>query len=118
MPTDSVYFLGADYEGIVPMAQGGTGELFRAHKRGLDVEVVIKRCKTRYHGRMDETREARILKNLRHQYLPRIYDVIYGADGYAYTVMDYIQGCNLEEYVRRHGALSQKRCTGSGSCAR
>ena len=109
MPTDSVYFLGADYEEIVPMAQGGTGELFRAHKRGLDVEVVIKRCKTRYHGRMDETREARILKNLRHQYLPRIYDVIYGADGYAYTVMDYIQGCNLEEYVRRHGALSQKQ---------
>lgn len=109
MPTDSVSFLGADYEQIVPMGQGGTGELFRAHKRGLDVDVVIKRCKTRYHGYMDETREARILKKLRHQYLPRIYDVIYGEDGYAYTVMDYIEGCNLEEYVRRNGALPQKQ---------
>lgn len=109
MAIASVPVLGPDYENMRPMAQGGTGELFRAHKRGLDVEVVIKRCKTQYHGRVDETREARILKNLRHQYLPRIYDVIYAEDGFAYTVMDYIEGCNLEEYVRRYGALSQKQ---------
>jgi len=109
MPETSVSVLGPDYENIVPMAGGGTGELFRAHKRGLDVDVVVKRCKTKYQGRMDETREARILKNLRHQYLPRIYDVIYAADGFAYTVMDYIEGCNLDQYVKRYGALPQKQ---------
>lgn len=109
MPETVSAVLGPDYERIAPMAAGGTGELFRAHKRGLDVDVVVKRCKTKYRGRMDETREARILKNLRHQYLPRIYDVIYAADGSAYTVMDYIEGCNLEQYVQQHGALSQKQ---------
>lgn len=109
MPAVSVSVLGPDYENIVPMVQGGTGELFRAHKRGLDVEVVVKRCKTKYRGYIDETREARILKGLRHQYLPRIYDVIYASDGFAYTVMDYIEGCDLEQYVKQHGALSQKQ---------
>ena len=109
MPETVSAVLGSDYERVVPMAAGGTGELFRAHKRGLDVDVVVKRCKTKYRGRMDETREARILKNLRHQYLPRIYDVIYDANGSAYTVMDYIEGCNLEQYVQQHGALSQKQ---------
>ncbi|BAL00618.1 hypothetical protein OBV_34190 [Oscillibacter valericigenes Sjm18-20] len=109
MPEAIVSILGADYESVEPMRLGGTGELFWAHKRGLDVDVVIKRCQTRYRGYMDDTREARILKNLRHQYLPRIYDVIYAPDGFAYTVMDYILGCNLEEYVRHYGALPQKQ---------
>lgn len=105
----SISVLGPDYENLTLMSTGGMGVLFRAHKRGLDVEVVVKRVKARYRGRMNETREANILKNLRNQYLPRIYDIIYGSDGFIYTVMDYIPGCNLQEYVERHGALSQKQ---------
>ena len=91
------------------MSDGGMGELFRAHKRGLDVEVVVKRVKAQFQGETDETREANILKNLRNQFLPRIYDIIYASDGFIYTVMDYIPGCNLQEYVEQHGALSQKQ---------
>ncbi len=101
--------LGPDYDRIVPLAPGGAGEVFRAHKRGLDVEVVVKRVKAEYRGRLSETREAEILKNLRHQYLPRIYDIIPAADGYVYTVMDYIPGCDLGEYVAQYGALPQKQ---------
>lgn len=38
------FMLGSDYENIRPLdAKGGMGDLFRAHKKGLDVEVVIKR---------------------------------------------------------------------------
>lgn len=101
--------LGPDYEELSPMSVGGIGELFRSHKRGLDVDVVVKRVKAQYRGRGSETREANILKNLRHQFLPRIYDVIYANDGFIYTVMDLIPGCNLQEYVDRYGALSQKQ---------
>lgn len=101
--------LGGDYNSIDYLIQGGTGELFKGHKRGLDVDVVIKRCKSAYRGKMDETREARILKNLRHQYLPRIYDVIYAQDGTAYTVMELIRGWTLEKYVQYYGALPQKQ---------
>lgn len=106
----SISVLGPDYEDLTLMSTGGMGELFRAHKRGLDVDVVVKRVKAQFRGRTDETREANILKNLRHQFLPQIYDIIYGSDGYIYTVMDYIPGCNLHEYVEQHGALPQKTC--------
>lgn len=106
----SVSVLGPDYEGLTLMSTGGMGVLYRAHKRGLDVDVVVKRVKPQFRGRMSETREANILKKLRSQFLPRIYDIIYAPDGFIYTVMDYIPGCNLQEYVERHGALSQKQC--------
>lgn len=109
MPITSISILGPDYEPIRAMPGGGTSELFLAHKRGLDVDVVIKRVKAQYHGSMSETREANILKKLRHEYLPRIYDVVYAADGFVYTVMDYIPGCDLSEYVQHYGALPQKQ---------
>lgn len=109
MVDTSVSVLGPDYEDLVLMSTGGMGELFRSHKHGLDVDVVVKRVKAQYRGRMNETREADILKNLRHQFLPRIYDIVYASDGFTYTVMDYIPGCNLQQYVERYGALSQKQ---------
>ena len=109
MTDHSVSVLGPDYENMTLMSTGGMGVLYRAHKRGLDVDVVIKRVKPQFRGKMNETREANILKNLRNQFLPRIYDIIYAPDGFIYTVMDFIPGCNLQEYVERHGALSQKQ---------
>ena len=49
------FMLGSDYENIRPLdAKGGMGDLFRAHKKGLDVEVVIKRIKRKYIGRLDQ----------------------------------------------------------------
>lgn len=91
------------------MSAGGMGELFRSHKRGLDVDVVVKRVQFQYRGVENETREANILKNLRHQFLPRIYDIVYAEDGFIYTVMDYICGCNLQEYVDSYGSLTQQQ---------
>ena len=55
------FMLGSDYENIRPLdAKGGMGDLFRAHKKGLDVEVVIKRIKRKYIGRLDQQNEANI----------------------------------------------------------
>lgn len=102
------FMLGSDYENIRPLdAKGGMGDLFRAHKKGLDVEVVIKRIKRKYIGRLDQQNEANILKGLKHQYLPRIYDVISGEDGCLYTIMDYIPGVDLQQYVKQNGRVPQ-----------
>lgn len=90
-------------------ATGGFSNLFRAHKVGLDVDVVIKRVKKVYKGRMNETGEARIMTALRHQYLPRIYDLKAASDGYTYTIMELIEGCTLRDYVRARGCLDQKQ---------
>lgn len=99
-----------DLVDIQPLnATGGFSNLFRAHKVGLDVDVVIKRVKKVYKGRMDEKSEARILTALRHQYLPRIYDLKPASDGYTYTIMELIEGCTLRDYVRARGCLDQKQ---------
>ncbi len=104
-------FVNPDYENIRVLNQlGGTGDLFIAHKRGMNIDVVIKRTQLRYQHRMNQETESNILKNLKHQYLPRIYDVIYGSDGCVYTVMDLISGQNLQQYVKEHGPVSQKNC--------
>lgn len=64
--------LGSGYSSIRPLGEGGMGTLYRAHKDSLDVDVVIKRVKQKFKGRMDERAEANILKTLKHKYLPRI----------------------------------------------
>lgn len=101
--------IGGDYTDITPLDEGGMGVLYRARKQNLQVDVVIKKVKSRYRGTLNQRNEADILKRLKHRYLPRIYDIIDGNDGYLYTVMDYIPGCDLEKYVRRNGALDQKK---------
>lgn len=109
MDQDTNFTLGSDYTDIRPFGQGGLGELFAAHKKGLDVDVVIKRTKSQFEGTLVQTRESDILKNLKHQFLPRIYDIIFGSDGYLYTVMDLIPGMNLKSYVQKYGAVPQNK---------
>lgn len=100
--------LGSGYSAIRPLGEGGMGTLYRAHKDSLDVDVVIKRVKQKFKGRMDERAESNILKTLKHKYLPRIYDVIESPSGYVYTIMDMIPGENMQNYVKTHGPVSQK----------
>lgn len=100
--------LGSGYSAIRPLGEGGMGTLYRAHKDSLDVDVVIKRVKQKFKGRMDERAEANILKTLKHKYLPRIYDVIESPSCYVYTIMDMIPGENMQNYVKTHGPVSQK----------
>ena len=49
------------------------------------------------------------MTGLRHQFLPRIFDLKMGADGYCYTIMELIPGCTLRQYVRMQGALDQRQ---------
>lgn len=100
--------LGSGYSQIRPLGEGGMGTLYQAHKDSLDVDVVIKRVKQKFKGRMDERAEANILKTLKHRYLPRIYDVIESPSGYVYTIMDLIEGENMQKYVEAHGPVDQK----------
>ena len=100
--------LGPDYINVRPMGEGGMGALFCAYRRGLGVDVVIKRVKQKYLGLVDQRAEADILKRLKHRYLPRIYDVVQGSDGCLYTVMDLIPGQNLSQFVRQNGPVGQK----------
>lgn len=100
--------IGPDYLDLRPLGEGGMGTLYRAYRRGLGVDVVIKRIKQKFLGRVDQRAEADILKRLKHRYLPRIYDIIQGSDGYLYTIMDLIPGKNMSQYVRENGPVDQR----------
>ena len=107
---DLAEILGGDFTDLRPLGEeGGMSRLFRAHKTSLDVDVVIKRMRVDPRRPADVQREARVMTALRHQFLPRIFDLKMGGDGYCYTVMEYIPGETLRQYVTRRGALNQKQ---------
>lgn len=96
------------YDHLEPLGSGGMGDLYKGRKTGLDVPVVIKVVKSKLQGRLDDRQEAEILKGLKHKYLPRVYDVIENKFGYYYTIMDYIPGDNMKQYLAKHGPVDQK----------
>lgn len=96
------------YEIIEEIGAGGGGIVFRARHLRLQTDVVVKKIKDEVRGKVKSRQEADILKNLKHPYLPRVYDFIETEDG-VYTVIDYIKGENLDEAVKKHGKYSQKQ---------
>ena len=96
------------YEIVEEIGSGGGGIVFLAKHLRLQTDVVVKKIKDEVRGKVKSRQEADILKNLKHPYLPRVYDFIETEDG-VYTVMDYIHGENLDDAVKRHGKYSQKQ---------
>lgn len=81
------------------IGSGGGGTIFAAYHERLKKKVAIK--KIHENGEYIESevrREADILKNLRHSYLPQVYDFLM-LDSGVYTVMDFIEGKTLEELL-------------------
>lgn len=96
------------YEIIEEIGSGGGGIVFKARHLRLQTDVVVKKIKDEVRGKVKSRQEADILKNLKHPYLPRVYDFIETEDG-VYTVIDYIQGENMDDAVKKHGKYSQKQ---------
>lgn len=94
------------YEIIDVIGSGGGGITYKARHLRLQTYVVVKKIKDEIVNRVNIRAEADILKNLKHAYLPRVYDFIETEDG-IYTVMDYIPGDNLEDAVNKHGPFNQ-----------
>lgn len=100
--------LGGTYEIEGEIGSGGGGVVYRARHLRLQTDVVVKKIKDEVRGKVKSRQEADILKELKHPYLPRVYDFIETADG-VYTVMDFIHGENLDEAVKHHGRYPQKQ---------
>ena len=61
---------------------GGGGTVFKAYHLRLEKYVVVKRINDAWVGLMDSRKEADIIKNLKHQYLPQAYDFLQLDDGF------------------------------------
>ena len=83
---------------ITPLnASGGTGTIFKAFHTGLKKYVILKRLEISINPAFIR-REVDILKNLKHSYLPVIYNFI-DLEGSFYIVEDFIEGCDLQYYI-------------------
>ena len=96
------------YEIVEEIGAGGGGVVFRAKHLRLQTDVVVKKIKDEVRGKINARQEADILKKLKHPCLPRVYDFIETEDG-VYTVMDFIEGEDLDTAVKAHGKFTCKQ---------
>lgn len=86
------------YRIMSKIGSGGTGDVYLAYHMRLEKYVVIKKIKDNFVGSVNVRAEVDILKRLKHSYLPQVYDFLQSGTT-VYTVMDYIEGNDLERYI-------------------
>lgn len=96
------------YTIIEEIGAGGGGVVYKAYHERLKKDVVVKRVKEKVKGIIEGRAEADILKNIKHTYLPTVYDFL-EIDGEIYTVMDFIPGESMDKAVRKNGRFAQKQ---------
>jgi serine/threonine protein kinase len=92
------------YRIVRQLGQGGMGTVYEAKALRLNTTVALKETHfTDERLRRQFEREAQLLANLRHAALPRVIDHFDERDG-LYLVMDFIEGDDLWEMLRKRGA--------------
>ncbi|MBM4376039.1 MAG: serine/threonine protein kinase [Deltaproteobacteria bacterium] len=92
---------------------GGMGAVYRAHQPEMNRPVAVKILHAKLKNRKDLVsrfrREARAMSHLTHPNTVKV--MMYGEldDGELYIVMEYLEGKNLNQVVRREGPLAPER---------
>lgn len=96
------------YEILEEIGKGGGGIVYLAYHHGLQIYVIVKEIKEAHINQINTRLEVDILKNLQHISLPQVYDFV-SVEGQIYTVMQYINGYDLEFYRKSGYQLSEKQ---------
>ncbi len=106
--------LGGQYKVLQRIGTGGMGSVYKASQPEMNRMVAIKILHPKLAGRKDLTsrfrREARAMSQLTHPNTVKVF--MYGEledDGSLYIVMEYLEGKNLNQTVRRGGPMSAER---------
>ncbi len=93
------------YRILRPLGQGGMGAVYLARDRRLDKLCAVKETlDVSPQAQQQFSREARLLARLDHPHLPRVTDY-FGQTGRYYLVMDYVEGQDLDAWVRARGPV-------------
>jgi len=92
---------------------GGMGIVYKARQTGIDRPVAVKMLLRELAGDEKVIKrfqiEALAVSRLNHPNTIRIYDFGQIEDGTLYFAMEFLEGRNLEQTIRREGALSVRR---------
>ena len=95
------------YEILEKISEGGMGSVYKVCHRLLDEVRVVKVMRPQLADdeilRARFLREAKVAIKLRHPNLAQIYDFTLDEKGYAYLVMEFIDGFNLQETIKLLG---------------
>lgn len=100
--------LNHSYQIVREIGSGGGGIVYKAYHIRLQKYIVVKKIKDNFVGRLDSRGEVDILKRLRHKYLPQVYDFVQRGPE-VYTVMDFIDGRDLEYYISHSRPFSERQ---------
>ncbi len=96
------------YVVVEELGQGGTGVIYLAYHLSLQKYVVLKKIKRSITSLVKVRQEVDVLKNLHHTYLPQVYDFTEHDDN-IYTVIDYIEGHDIDKYLKTGYRFSQEQ---------
>ncbi len=96
------------YEITGEIGSGGGGTVYKAYHKRLKKDVVIKKIHNDVKDIVNSRAEADILKNLRHSYLPQVFDFL-EINGNVYTVMDFIPGKSFQQLLDEGVRFKQKQ---------
>jgi branched-chain amino acid transport system substrate-binding protein len=92
------------YRIIKLLGQGGFGEVYQAWDMRLEGCCAVKRnLQPAPEVRRQFEQEARMLFKLRHPNLPRVQDYFTGLEDEQYLVMDFVEGEDLSDFLKRTG---------------
>lgn len=90
------------------IGKGGAGVVFRAQHNRLLKDVVIKKLNDVIKDDGQQRAEVDILKNLRHPYLPQVYD-FFTMNGSCFTVMEFIKGSSIKQLLDQNMRFSEQQ---------
>jgi serine/threonine-protein kinase len=106
--------LGGQFQIVEKIGTGGMGSVYKASQPAMNRMVAIKILHPKLAGRKDLTsrfrREARAMSQLSHPNTVKVF--MYGEleeDGSLYIVMELLEGRNLNQTVRKEGAMPPER---------
>jgi serine/threonine-protein kinase len=105
--------LGGQFQILQKIGSGGMGAVYKAAQPAMNRMVAVKILHPKLANRKDLVsrfrREARAMSHLSHPNTARV--LLYGEldDGALYIVMEYLEGRNLNQVVRKEGPLPVER---------